>query len=56
MDLEGFRDGFQTLLHIKSPHSKRQSLVLSQAGLIGLNGMPTWEQSLEAYIRDNREK
>jgi hypothetical protein len=39
MDLEGFRDGFQTLLHIKYPNSRLQSLVLTHAGLIGLNGL-----------------
>ena len=39
MDLEGFRDGFQTVLHIKPAGSKRESLILTHPGLIGLNGM-----------------
>lgn len=39
MDLEGFRDGFQTVLHIKYPDSRREALVLTHAGLIGLNGL-----------------
>lgn len=39
MDLEGFRDGFQTILHIKPDSSSPESLVLTHAGLIGLNGM-----------------
>jgi isopenicillin-N N-acyltransferase like protein len=39
MDLEGFRDGFQTVLHIKQAGSVLEQLVLTHAGLIGLNGM-----------------
>src|SRR5262249_54473794 len=39
MDLEGFRKGFQVLLHIKHAKNKLESLVLTHAGLIGLNGM-----------------
>ncbi len=39
MDLEGFRNGFQTVLHIKQPDSKREAFVLTCAGLIGLNGV-----------------
>ena len=39
MDLEGFRDGFQTVLHIKHADAKRETLVLTHAGLIGLNGV-----------------
>jgi hypothetical protein len=39
MDLEGFRDGFQTVLHIKYAGSKLETLILSHVGLIGLNGM-----------------
>ncbi len=39
MDLEGFRDGSQTLLHIKQERPKRECLVLTHAGLIALNGM-----------------
>jgi isopenicillin-N N-acyltransferase-like protein len=38
MDLEGFRDGFQTVLHIKQP-SGLENLVFTQAGLIALNGV-----------------
>jgi hypothetical protein len=39
MDLEGFRSGFQAVLHIKQPKSKREALVVTHAGLIGLNGL-----------------
>lgn len=39
MDLEGFRDGFQTVLHIKYADGKREAFVLTNAGLIGLNGV-----------------
>jgi predicted choloylglycine hydrolase len=39
MDLEGFRDGFQVILHIKYPGSKLESLVVTNAGLIALNGL-----------------
>ncbi len=39
MDLEGFRNGFQVLLHIKYPGSSLEAVVLSHAGLIGWNGM-----------------
>jgi predicted choloylglycine hydrolase len=39
MDLEGFRNGFQVLLHIKHADRKREALLLSHAGLIGLTGM-----------------
>jgi hypothetical protein len=38
MDLEGFRNGFQIVLHIKQ-EGKREAFVLSHAGLIGLNGV-----------------
>jgi isopenicillin-N N-acyltransferase-like protein len=38
MDLEGFRDGLQTLLHIKDP-SGLEAYVLTMPGLIGVNGM-----------------
>lgn len=38
MDLEGFRDGFQTVLRIKHA-DMRETLVLTNAGLIGLNGV-----------------
>jgi hypothetical protein len=38
MDLEGFRDGFQVLLHIKAP-SGLETFVFTQAGLIALNGV-----------------
>jgi hypothetical protein len=39
MDLEGFRDGFQIILRIKQADPKRETLVLTHAGLIGLNGL-----------------
>jgi predicted choloylglycine hydrolase len=39
VDYECFRDGFQVVLHIKHKDSDLESLVLSQAGLIGSNGM-----------------
>jgi predicted choloylglycine hydrolase len=39
MDLEGFRDGFQAVLCIRYPKSKREALVLTHAGLIALNGL-----------------
>jgi hypothetical protein len=39
MDLEGFRSGFQTVLHIKEPKTKFEALVVTHAGLIGLNGL-----------------
>jgi isopenicillin-N N-acyltransferase like protein len=38
MDLEGFRDGFQTILHI-SEASGVQEFVLTFPGLIGFNGL-----------------
>jgi isopenicillin-N N-acyltransferase-like protein len=38
MDLEGFRDGFQTLLHVEDP-SGLQAYVLTMPGLIAMNGM-----------------
>jgi hypothetical protein len=39
LDLEGFRDGFQAVLHIRYPGSKLEALVVTHAGLIGWNGM-----------------
>src|SRR5262249_18402406 len=39
MDLEGFRDGFQAILRIKDAKAKRETLLLTHAGLIGLNGL-----------------
>jgi hypothetical protein len=39
MDLEGFRNGFQVILHIKDAAVKTEAFILSHAGLIGLNGM-----------------
>jgi len=39
MDLEGFRHGYQVLLHIKQPGSDLEAFVVSHAGLIGWNGM-----------------
>lgn len=38
MDLEGFRDGFQTVLHVKNP-SGVEAFVLTEPGLIGLDGI-----------------
>lgn len=38
LDLEGFRDGTQTILHITEP-SGLQQFVLTAPGLIGMNGM-----------------
>ena len=38
MDVEGFRDGFQTILHITEPNGLEQ-FVLTAPGLIGFNGM-----------------
>ena len=38
MDLESFRDGLQTLLHIKDP-SGLEAYVLTAPGLIGVNGI-----------------
>lgn len=39
MDLPGFYDGYQTLLHIKYPESDKEVFVFTFAGLIGANGM-----------------
>jgi len=39
MDLEGFRNGFQTLLHIRHENSDLESFVFTCAGLIALNGI-----------------
>jgi predicted choloylglycine hydrolase len=39
MDLECFRDGTQTVLHIKYPDSDLECLVLTCVGMIGLNGL-----------------
>jgi predicted choloylglycine hydrolase len=39
LDLEGFRNGYQVLLHIKHQGSDLETLVVSNAGLIGWNGM-----------------
>src|SRR5262249_55706534 len=39
MDLEGFRDGFQVVLHVKHTDSGLESFVLTCPGLIALNGM-----------------
>jgi len=39
MDLEGFRNGFQTLLHIKHNKSNLESFVFTCAGLITTNGI-----------------
>ena len=39
MDLEGFRQGFQVVLHIKHPGSNLEAYVTTNAGLVALNGM-----------------
>jgi L-aminopeptidase/D-esterase-like protein len=39
MDLEGFRDRFQAVLHVKSPDSGLESFIFTCPGLIALNGM-----------------
>jgi len=39
MDLPGYFDGLQVLLHIRQPETDHQELVFSAAGLIALNGM-----------------
>jgi hypothetical protein len=39
MDIERFRDGSQVVLHIRYPDSDLESLVLTSAGMIGLNGL-----------------
>ena len=39
MDINGFYDGYQTLLHIKYPNSDLETLVFTCAGLIALTGM-----------------
>lgn len=39
LDVEGFLDGFQTILHIKDAARGLESLVLTNAGFIGANGM-----------------
>lgn len=39
MDLETFRDGFQTVLHITHIDSDHEEFVLASEGLIALNGM-----------------
>lgn len=39
MDITGFYNGYQTLLHIKYPNSDLETMVFTVAGLIGLNGV-----------------
>ncbi|MFC1731660.1 C45 family autoproteolytic acyltransferase/hydrolase [candidate division KSB1 bacterium] len=39
MDLEGFRHGYQAVLHIRYENSDLESFVFTCAGLIALNGM-----------------
>ena len=39
VDVEGFRDGFQVVLHIRHDDSDLESLVLTCAGLVALNGV-----------------
>ena len=39
MDLEGFRQGFQVVLHIRQPDSSLEAYVPTCAGLVALNGV-----------------
>ena len=39
MDLESFRDGFQTVLHIKAENDRPEQYVFTCAGFIAANGM-----------------
>ena len=39
MDVPACYDGHQTVLHIRHPHSDREALVFTAAGLIALNGL-----------------
>jgi hypothetical protein len=39
MDIPGFADGLQLVLHVKEPDSETEAFILTQAGCIGLNGM-----------------
>src|SRR5436309_11919111 len=39
MDLESFRDGFQTVLHIKAEGRRPEQFVFTFAGFIAANGM-----------------
>jgi hypothetical protein len=39
LDIEGFNDGFQVILHVKHQDSDLESFVFTPAGLIGANGM-----------------
>lgn len=39
MDLEGFRQGFQVVLHIREPASSLEAYIPTCAGLIALNGV-----------------
>ncbi len=39
IDVETFRHGFQTVLHVKYPDSDLEAVFVTSAGLIGFNGM-----------------
>src|SRR5262249_16063151 len=39
LDIEGFDDGSQVVLHVKHPDSDLESFVFTSAGMIGSNGM-----------------
>jgi isopenicillin-N N-acyltransferase-like protein len=39
LDIEGFNDGYQVILHIKHHDSDLESFVYTSAGMIGANGM-----------------
>jgi hypothetical protein len=39
IDVETFRHGFQTVLHVKHPNSDLEAFFVTSAGLIGFNGM-----------------
>ena len=39
MDIEAFRDGFQTVIHVTHPTSRQEQLLVSFAGGIGLLGL-----------------
>src|SRR5437899_1901651 len=44
MDLESFRDGFQTMLHIKAEGRRPEQFVFTFAGFIAANGMNSRSQ------------
>jgi predicted choloylglycine hydrolase len=39
MDVPAYYDGYQTVLHIRHPHTDREELIFTAAGLIALNGL-----------------